>query len=146
MITDPTLDAWKRWLTYQATDAALAGIPIALRGTEEGKSYPGIYLESDATSRVESGGVQDSNVFLVEWETKLVTTPGDDAQAATSKVEHDILRNALSPHISNTLAESWMDGQIGIRCFQLLANTPETTEDNGYRVTSWKISAIVCDK
>lgn len=115
-----------------------------MRDSEEVKVYPGIYIEGDQVTRFESGGVADGNVFQIEWETKLVTTPGDDAQVATSKAAHDALRNAAALQIESLQAESWMDGQIGIRVFQLLVNSPETTEDNGYRVTTWKASAISC--
>ncbi len=149
MITDLTLDAWKRWLEYsifRSMDGTLAGIPIQMRDSEELKTYPGIYIEADTTSRVESGGVQDGNVFAVEWLTKLVTTPGDDAQVATSKESHDQLRNTLSASIGDLEAEAWIDSQIGIRCFQLLTSAPETSEEDGYRVTGWKITGTICEK
>ncbi len=149
MIADLTLDAWKRWMQYaiaRATTTTLTSVPIQMRDTEEVKTYPGIYIEADSTSRVESGGVTDGNVFAVEWMTRLVTTPGDDAQTATSKESHDTLRNALASVLGDCMAESWIDGQIGIRCFQLLTNAPETTEEDGYRVTSWKTTATVCEK
>ena len=138
MTTDKTLDAWKRWI-QRAT-----ALPVAMRDDAAVKAYPGIYIEGDSASRFESGGVIDGNVFQIEWETKLVTTPGDDAQAATSKSAHDTLRNDIAVQIESSEAESWMDGQIGIRVFQLLVNSPETTEEDGYRVTTWKVSAITC--
>jgi hypothetical protein len=138
MTTDKLLDAWKRWITRGTA------LPVAMRDDAAVKQYPGIYIEGDSVSRFESGGVQDGNVFTVEWETKLVTTPGDDAQQATSKAEHDAIRNAIATVIESCDAESWMDSQLGIRVFQLLVNSPETTEDNGYRVTTWKASAVSC--
>jgi hypothetical protein len=138
MTTDKLIDGWKRWLALETT------LPIARRDDEAVKVYPGIYIDGDSVSRFESGGVMDGDVYSVEWETKLVTTPGEDAQVATSKTAHDALRDALSQHIQSTQAEAWMDGQLGVRVFQLLANSPETSEANGYRVTSWKISAVAC--
>ena len=138
MTTDKLIDGWKRWLALETA------LPIARRDDEAVKAYPGIYIDGDSVSRFESGGVMDGDVYSVEWETKLVTTPGDDAQVATSKTAHDALRDALSQHIQSTQAEAWMDGQLGVRVFQLLANSPETSEANGYRVTSWKISAVAC--
>jgi hypothetical protein len=138
MTTDKLLDAWKRWIERGTA------LPVAMRDTENAKAYPGIYIEGDSVSRFESGGVMDGNVFTVEWETKLVTTPGDDAQQATSKAEHDVIRNAIAPVIESYQAESWLDSQLGIRVFQLLVNSPETTEENGYRVTTWKVTAISC--
>jgi len=138
MTTDKLLDAWKRWIERGTT------LPVAMRDTENVKAYPGVYIEGDQVSRFESGGIQDGNVFTVEWETKLVTTPGDDAQAATSKAAHDAYRNIIAAQVGSELAESWMDGQIGIAVFQLLVNSPETTEEDGYRVTTWKASAITC--
>jgi hypothetical protein len=138
MTTDKLLDAWKRWIERGST------LPVAMRDTENAKSYPGVYIEGDSVSRFESGGVQDGNVFSVEWETKLVTTPGDDAQTATSKSAHDAYRNIIAAQVGSSEAESWMDSQLGIRVFQLLVNSPETTEEDGYRVTTWKASAISC--
>lgn len=139
MTTDKVLDAWKRWVQ---TGTAL---PVAMRDDAGVKVYPGIYIEGDSVSRFESGGVADSNVFQIEWETKLVTTPGEDAQIATSKAAHDGLRNAIAERIESCQAESWMDGQIGIRVFQLLVDSPETSEADGYRVTTWKVSAVACE-
>jgi len=139
MTTDRLLDAWKRWIERGTT------LPVAMRDTEETKEYPGVYIEGDSVSRFESGGVMDGNVFTVEWQTKLVTTPGEDAQTATSKSAHDALRNTLAAQVGSELAESWMDAQLGIRVFQLLVNSPETTEEDGYRVTTWKATAIACE-
>jgi hypothetical protein len=138
MTTDKLLDAWKRWIQRGTT------LPVAMRDTEEVKAYPGVYIEGDSVSRFESGGVMDGNVFTVEWETKLVTTPGDDAQVATSKSAHDAYRNIIADQVGSFEAESWMDSQLGIRVFQLLVNAPETTEEDGYRVTTWKASAVSC--
>jgi hypothetical protein len=38
-----------------------------------------------------------------------------------------------------------MDSQLGIRVFQLLIDTPITSEEGGYRVTTWKATAIACE-
>jgi hypothetical protein len=138
MTTDKLLDAWKRWITRGTA------LPVAMRDDESVKTYPGIYIEGDSVSRFESGGVSDGNVFTIEWETKLVTTPGDDAAQATSKAAHDALRYAIAEHVESCQAEPWMDSQLGIRVFQLLVNSPETTEEDKYRVTTWKASAIAC--
>jgi hypothetical protein len=138
MTTDKLLDAWKRWITRGTA------LTVAMRDDATVKQYPGIYIEGDSVSRFESGGVQDGNVFTVEWETKLVTTPGEDAQVATSKAAHDGMRDAIAEHVESSQAESWMDSQLGIRVFQLLVNSPETTEEDKYRVTTWKASAIAC--
>jgi hypothetical protein len=138
MTTDKLLDAWKRWITRGTA------LPVAMRDDATVKQYPGIYIEGDNVSRFESGGVQDGNVFTVEWETKLVTTPGEDSAQATSKAAHDALRDAIAPQIESCLAEAWLDGQLGIRLFQLLVNAPETTEEDSYRVTTWKATAISC--
>jgi hypothetical protein len=115
-----------------------------MRDTEEVKVYPGLYIEGDSASRFESGGIQDGNVFQIEWETKLVTIPGEDSAQATSRAEHDTLRYQAGEQIQSADAESWLDMQLGIRVFQLLVNAPETTEEDGYRVTTWKSSAITC--
>jgi len=138
MTTDKILNAWKRWVTRGTS------LPVAMRDDESVKQYPGIYIEADTVTRFESGGVQDGNVFSVEWETKLVTTPGDSAQIATNKADHDAMRNEIALQIESGQAEQFMDSQIGIRVFQLLTNSPETTEEDGYRVTTWKMSAISC--
>ncbi len=145
MITDITLDAWKRWLEL-STAPALVGIPVQMRDSEQTKTYPGIYIEGETGTRFESGGVMDGNSFKVEFETKLVTTPGDDAQAATSKAAHDAIRNALSLHIANCYAETWLNSQISLACHQLLTDAPETTDEDEYRVTTWKISAVAVEK
>ena len=139
MNTDKLLDAWKRWIERGTT------LPVAMRDSEEAKEYPGVYIEGDSVTRFESGGVMDSGAFTVEWDTKLVTTPGDTAQVSTTKAEHDALRNALSLQIQSNQAESWMDGQIGICVFQLLIDAPVTSEENGYRVTTWRASAVACE-
>lgn len=149
MITDLTLDAWKRWLAYsisQKNDTALSSIPIRMRDSEEVKAYPGIYIEAESTTRIESGGVMDGNAFMIEFDTKLVTTPGEEGQVATSKSAHDALRNALADHVGDCNAESWLDGQIGLACHQLLTGAPETTEEEGYRVTTWKVSSVAVRK
>ena len=149
MITDLTLDAWKRWLTYsisRATDTTLNSIPIQMRDSEAVKTYPGIYIEGESTSRIESGGVMDGNAFMIEFETKLVTTPGDDAQVATSKSAHDALRNVLAGHVGDSRAEAWLNGQVSLVCHQLLTGAPETTEEDGYRVTTWKVSSVSVPK
>lgn len=149
MITDLTLDAWKRWLEYsisRATADTLQSIPIRMRDSEEVKTYPGIYIEGESPTRIESGGVMDGNSFMIEFETKLVTTPGDNAQSATSKAAHDALRNALAKHVGDCLAEGWMDSQISLACHQLLTGAPETTEEEGYRVTTWKVSSVSVEK
>ena len=138
MNTDRLLDAWKRWVERGTS------LPVAMRDSEQIKVYPGVYIEGDSVSRFESGGVADGNTFTVEWDTKLVTTPASEDQEGTTKAQHDTLRNTLAFQIQSDLAESWMDGQIGIRVFQLLANSPETTEADGYRVTTWKLTAISC--
>lgn len=116
-----------------------------MRDSEQIKVYPGVYIEGDSVSRFESGGVADNNTFTVEWDTKLVTTPASEDQEGTTKAQHDTLRNTLAFQIQSGDAESWMDGQIGIRVFQLLVDSPVTSEENGYRVSNWKISAVACE-
>jgi hypothetical protein len=108
------------------------------------KVYPGIYIQSEQVTRMESNGVGDGNVFRIEWDTLLVTTPGEDSAQATSKAAHDALRDAAGYQIEDQGAEAWLDGQIGIRVFQFLVNSPETSEEDGYRVSMWKISAVAC--
>jgi hypothetical protein len=139
MNTDRLLDAWKRWIERGTS------LPVAMRDSEQIKVYPGVYIEGDSVSRFESGGVADGNTFTVEWDTKLVTTPASEDQEGTTKAQHDTLRNTLAFQIQSDLAESWMDGQIGIRVFQLLVDSPVTSEENGYRVSTWKISAVACE-
>lgn len=139
MNTDKLLDAWKRWIQRGTT------LPVAMRDTEEDKVYPGVYIEGDSVSRFDSGGVMDSGVFTVEWDTKLVTTPGDTSQIATTKTEHDALRNELALQVQSYYAETWMDSQLGIRVFQLLIDSPVTSEEGGYRVTTWKATAVACE-
>ena len=138
MNTDRLLDAWKRWVERGTS------LPVAMRDSEQIKVYPGVYIEGDSVSRFESGGVADGNTFTVEWDTKLVTTPASEDQEGTTKAQHDTLRNTLAFQIQSDLAESWIDGQIGIRVFQLLVDSPVTSEENGYRVSTWKISAVAC--
>jgi hypothetical protein len=138
MNTDRLLDAWKRWVERGTS------LPVAMRDSEQIKVYPGVYIEGDSVSRFESGGVADGNTFTVEWDTKLVTTPASEDQEGTTKAQHDTLRNTLAFQIQSDLAESWMDGQIGIRVFQILVDSPVTSEENGYRVSTWKISAVAC--
>jgi hypothetical protein len=138
MTTDKLLDAWKRWIQRGTA------LPVAMRDDATVKQYPGLYIEGDSVSRFESGGIQDGNVFQIEWETKLVTTPGEDSAQATSRAAHDTLRHQAGEQIQSADAESWMDSQLGIRVFQLLVNAPETTEEDSYRVTTWKSSAIAC--
>jgi hypothetical protein len=139
MNTDKLLDAWKRWVERGTS------LPVAMRDSEQIKVYPRVYIEGDSVSRFESGGVADGNTFTVEWDTKLVTTPASEDQEGTTKAQHDTLRNTLAFQIQSDLAESWMDGQIGIRVFQLLVDSPVTSEENGYRVSTWKISAVACE-
>lgn len=147
MTTDTTIDAWKRWLTYAISRNAaspLASIPIAMRDTEEVKQYPGIYLAESGVERIESAGIRDGNAWRITLETQLVTTPGADDQIATSKAAHDVFRKALASHVNDCRAESWMDNQIGITCQQLLQSSPKTTEEDGYRVTTWSNEMVVC--
>lgn len=139
MNTDRLLDAWKRWVERGTS------LPVAMRDSEQIKVYPGVYIEGDSVSRFESGGVADGNTFTVEWDTKLVTTPASEDQEGTTKAQHDTLRNTLAFQVQSDQAESWMDGQIGIRVFQLLVDSPVTSEENGYRVSTWKISAVACE-
>jgi hypothetical protein len=139
MNTDKLLDAWKRWIQRGTT------LPVAMRDTEEDKTYPGVYIEGDSVSRFDSGGVMDSDAFTIQWDTKLVTTPGDTAQVATTKAEHDILRNDLALQVQSYYAETWMDSQLGIRVFQLLIDSPVTSEEGGYRVTTWRGFAVACE-
>ena len=139
MSTDKLLDAWKRWIQRGTT------LPVAMRDTEDDKAYPGVYIEGDSVSRFDSGGVMDSDAFTIQWDTKLVTTPGDTAQVATTKAEHDILRNDLALQVQSYYAETWMDSQLGIRVFQLLIDSPVTSEESGYRVTTWRGFAVACE-
>lgn len=139
MNTDKLLDAWKRWVERGTS------LPVAMRDSEQLKVYPGVYIEGDSVSRFESGGVADGNTFTVEWDTKLVTTPASEDQEGTTKAQHDTLRNTLAFQIQSDQAESWMDGQIGVRVFQFLVDSPVTSEENGYRVSTWKVSAVACE-
>lgn len=138
MTTDTLLDAWKRWIQRGTT------LPVAMRDDASVKVYPGIYIQSEQVTRMESNGVGDGNVFRIEWDTLLVTTPGEDSAQATSKAAHDALRDAAGYQIEDQGAETWLDGQIGIHVFQLLVNSPETSEEDGYRVSIWKVSAVAC--
>jgi hypothetical protein len=138
MISDKILKAWKRWISLSIV------LPVELRDSDKVKKYPGIYIADENTSRKEIGGIIDGNVFAVEWKTYLITTPGEDSQIATSESEHDTLREIVSDRLNDCNAETWMDSQLGIRVFQLLITTPETNDENGYRVTSWQCSAICC--
>lgn len=147
MTTDTTLNAWKRWLAYSISKSAnspVLSLPIQLRDSEELKTYPGIYIEEGSVNRIESGGIKDGNAWQIEVHTKLVTTPGDDDQIAISKTAHDALRNAISPHVNSCQAEDWLSMQIGITCMQVLTSSPVTTEEDGYRVTTWKNDIAVC--
>lgn len=147
MTTDTTLNAWKRWLTYSISKAAnspVADLPIRLRDSEETKEYPGIYIEEGGVNRVESGGVKDGNCWQIEVQTKLVTVPGEDDQAAISRSVHEMLRVAVSIHVNSCQAEDWLDGQIGITCQQVLTSSPVTTDEGGHRVTTWRNELVVC--
>lgn len=147
MTTDKTLDAWKRWLTHSILkegDSILSGIPIRLRDSEEVKTFPGIYIAESGVSRIESGGVMDGNAYQIEIQTQLVTIPGENDQQAVSKAAHDAMRNALSGHVNSGIAESWLDSQIGLTCFQLLTSSPTTGDEDHYRVTTWRNESAVC--
>jgi hypothetical protein len=146
MITDRTIEAWKTLLDYAigASTSVLTGVPIQLRDSEEVKTYPGIYLAESSVDRVEAGGVKDSNAYRITINTMLVTTPGDDDDEATSKDAHSSLRNALSGHISNPLLQGWLNACTGITCFDLQVSAPSTTEEDGYRVTTWPVDFTVC--
>jgi len=147
MTTDKTLDAWKRWLAHSISKtptSTFAGIVIQLRDSEQVKTYPGIYIAEASADRITPGGVMDGNVWEIEIQTQLVTTPGDDDQLATSKAAHDAIRNELSLHVNGCAAQSYLDAQIGLTCFDLKTSSPVTTEEEGYRVTTWKNQAVVC--
>jgi hypothetical protein len=147
MTTDTTLTAWKNWLNYsifKELNSPLSSILIQLRDSEGLKSYPGIYISEASADRVEAGGIMDGNAWEIEIQTQLVTTPGDDDQAASSKAAHDVLRNALSPHIAGCMAENYLNSQVRLTCFDLQSSSPVTTDEEGYRVTTWKSVAVVC--
>jgi len=147
MTTDKTLDAWKRWLAYSISkegNSPLAGMVIQLRDSEEVKTYPGIYIEEGNVDRITPGGVMDGNSWEIEIITKLVTTPGDDDQIATSKAAHDALRLALSAHVNACGARQYLDSQLGMACHQINSSSPKTTEEDGYRVTAWSNDTVVC--
>lgn len=145
MTTDKTLEAWQKWLSYaisKVPNSPLAGIPIRLRDTEETKHYPGIYISEGSVDRIEAGGVADGNAWNVEIETALATTPGDDGQIATSKVAHDIMRNALSVHVNDCRAQEYLDSQIGLFCHEIYTSSPVTSEEDAYRVTRWTNKSV----
>jgi len=147
MTTDITLNAWKRWLAHSISKdstSPLASIPIQLRDSEDAKTYPGIYVSEASADRVEVGGIQDGNAWEIEIQTQLVTTPGEDDQAASSKAAHDILRNALSSHANGTGAQDYLNAQIRLTCFDVRSSSPVTGDEEGYRVTTWKNLAVVC--
>lgn len=147
MTTDTTLAAWIRWLEYailRQTDSVLAAIPIRLRDTEDLKEYPGIYIEEGGVDRIESGGIKDGNAWEIEVLTKLVTTPGDEGQEATTKAAHDILRNALTLCCNDCGMTDWLDSQVELTCFQAFDASPKTTDEDGYRVTTWANVLAVC--
>lgn len=148
MTTDKLLDGWKRWITLQISktpNSTLAGLAVQLRDSAELKTYPGIYISEGGVDQVEAGGVMDTNVWEVEIVTELITTPGEDGEEATSKPAHDLLRNALGPILNNCQAQPWMDGQIGIVCFQIMKSSPVTDEQENYRVTTWRNEATACE-
>ena len=147
MTTDTALNAWKAWLGYsisRETNSILAALPRQLRDSEEVKTYPGIYISEGSADRVEAGGIMDGNAYAIEVHTQLVTVPGEDEQAATSKAAHDLLRNALSPHVNSCRAEAYVNSQIGIVCFEIRQSSPITTEEDGHRVTTWKNLVVCC--
>jgi hypothetical protein len=147
MTTDTTLNAWKNWLTYaifKTANSPLSAITPQLRDSEELKSYPGIFISDGSADRIEAGGVMDGNAWEIEIHTQLVTTPGEDDQVATSKAAHDILRNALSVHANDGTAQNYLNSQLRLTCFDLKSSSPITTEEDGYRVTTWKNTAVVC--
>lgn len=143
--TDKTLESWAKWLAYiigKTAGSPLAGIPIRLRDSEETKVYPGIYIGEGSVDRMESGGVIDGNSWSIEIETELVTTPGEDGQIATSRAEHDKLRNAVNGHVNDCRAQDYLDGQIGLFCHEIYSSSPVTRDQDGYRVTRWGNRAV----
>ena len=147
MTTDITLDAWKNWLVYsifKTLQSPLSSIPIQLRDSEDVKQYPGIFISEASADRIEVGGIMDGNAWEIEIQTQLVTTPGEDDQAASSKAAHDILRNALSTHVNNCQAENYLNSQIRLTCFDVRSSSPMTGDEDGYRVTAWKTPVVVC--
>lgn len=147
MTTDTTLNAWKNWITYaisKAESSALSGVVVQLRDSEEIKTYPGIYISEGSVDRVEAGGIQDGNVWEIEIQTQLVTVPGEDEQAASSKAAHDVLRNALSLIINDCQAQNYLNSHLRLTCFDIHTSSPITGEEDGYRVTTWKNQAVVC--
>lgn len=141
--TDLTLDAWKAWLEYKIeSDPILAGMPIKLRDSEETKTYPGIYIGEGSVDRIEAGGVRDGNSWEIEILTELRTTPGEDAQLATSRKTHDKLRKALTVHVNDCSAQNYLTAYPGIVCHQIRSSSPVTEEDD-YRSTRWTNPAVV---
>jgi hypothetical protein len=146
MITNLAIEKWMAWIERAislSSNDTLNGIPIQLRDSEQAKTYPGIYLVELSANRIEVGGVKDSNAYIIDVETKLVTTPGDDDEDASSQSSHSDLLDALSPHILNPGAASWMSASP-LTCFDVLPSAPITTEEDGYRVTTWTVSLTVC--
>ena len=147
MTTDKTLDAWKNWLAYSISKtigSPISAFPIQLRDSNEVKTYPGIYLSEARVDRVTPGGVMDGNVWEIDIQTQLVTTPGEDDQLATSKSDHNIFRNALSLMVNGCDAQAYLGSQIGLTCFDVQSSSPVTTDEDGYRVTTWKNQVVVC--
>lgn len=147
MTTDLTLNAWKNWLSYaifKNPSSPLSAITPQLRDSEELKTYPGIFISETSADRIEVGGIMDGNAWEIEIQTQLVTTPGEDDQSASSKAAHDILRNALSVHTNDSNAQNYLNSQIRLTCFDIRSSSPVTTEEDGYRVTTWKNTAVVC--
>jgi hypothetical protein len=145
--TDTLLNAWKRWLAYQFSknpSAGISSLTVQLRDSESAKTYPGIYLEEGAINRVESGGIKDSNCWQIEVKTMLVSTPCDEDQLGTTKEAHDALKADLSPIVNDCQAEDWLSTQIGIVCQQFLTSSPVTTDQGGYRVTTWSNEIVIC--
>ena len=146
MITDTLLDNWKKWLEYSLSrnPSPASNLAIQLRDSEELKTYPGIYLEESMIDRMESSGVADSNAFKAQIKTMLVTTPADEDQAGSTKAEHDAMRVGLSKQVASELAFDWMNAQIGIVVFECLTGSPVTTNEDGYRVTTWTTEMVAC--
>lgn len=146
MITELAIEKWMAWIDRAielSPDRSLDNVPIQLRDSELVKTYPGIYLVESSVNRIESGGVKDGNAYRIEVETKLVTTPGDDDEDATDQSSHSELANSLSEHIMNPGAAYWMNA-LPITCFEVLPSAPITTDEDGYRVTTWAVKLTVC--
>jgi len=146
MTTDKALDGWKEWILLMISRAAgpLTGLHVALRDSEETKTYPGIYIAEGSVDRVESGGVTDGNAWNIEIETELRTTPGDSGQIATTKAEHDVMRKALSAILNDCRAQDYLNTRIDLTCFEILSSSPITDDDSGYRVTTWRNRVTCC--